>query len=75
MFGMAASNKDMALSAADSGFGDAVKKALGLLQDNLITDPSPMGRQGARDRFAVAVKAALDARAIARGVVDTVITD
>ena len=75
MCGMASSNKDTAFGAVDSGFGDAVKRALGLLHDNLITDPSPMGKQGARDRFTVALKAALDARGIARTAVDTVITD
>jgi hypothetical protein len=75
MCGMASSNKDLAFNAVDTGFGDAVKKALGLLQDNLITDPSPTGRQGAQDRFSVALKAALAARGIARTVVDSVITD
>ena len=72
---MASSNKDIAFAAVDSGFGDAVKKSLALLQDNLITDPGSMGRQGGRDRFGVALRAALDARLIARSVIDTAITD
>jgi hypothetical protein len=72
---MASSNKDVAFAAVDSGFSRAVEKALGMLQDSLINDPSPAGRQGAQDRFTIALKSALDARSIARTVVDSVVTN
>jgi len=72
---MASSNKDTAFAAVDSGFCAAIVKALGVLQDSLITDPSASGRQGAQDRFTFALKSALDARSVARAVVDTVVTN
>ena len=75
MFRMASSNKDIAFAAVDSGFCSAVEKALGILQESLISDPSAAGRQGAKDRFTVGLKSALDARSIARTVVDSVVTD
>lgn len=65
----------MAFAAVDSGFQNAVAKAIGLLQDNLIADPSPTGRQQAQGRFKVALETALDARSIARTVVDSVVTN
>jgi hypothetical protein len=74
MCGMASSTKDTAFAAVDSGFTAVVGKALAQLQDNLIADPTPGGRQLAQDRFTVALKAAVDARTVARSVVDTVVT-
>jgi hypothetical protein len=75
MIRMASSNKDIAFAAVDSGFSIAVEKALGVLQDSLINDPSPTGRRGAQDRFTIALKTALDARSVARTVVDSVVTN
>ena len=75
MIRMASSNKDIAFAAVDSGFSSALEKALGVLQDSLINDPSASGRQGAQDRFTLALKSALEARRIARTVVDSVLTN
>jgi hypothetical protein len=75
MIRMASSNKDITFAAVDSGFCNAVEKALVILQDSLINDPSASGRQGAQDRFTIALKTALDARSIARTVVDSVVTN